>query len=1205
MTRKSAPLKLIVAMATAFFAVSSWAAGETDVAEGESSKVYCVKHMDVDDNSLVELSQQPASYAAEQGEQCFEKWYSVDGNPSVYTALESLTRSGTYIQVIALTTDIDLGGYDEGSGQCNEDFAPFNLYQEDYVTLTSKDTSSVRTIRGVCYKAGANEASFGGNFIDSIVSVNFEKVRLESLINAGLLGSSIKAPVVAKVSVNDAFVKAPVAGILASAVEENMTVADFTGENLYVNSLPELDVGDEFMTPQKVMIGGLVGIATELNVVRANIRTLTVSNNPETLVEPMTSISILINEADAYLGGIVGAASSVMLENVGIEQLQVIDRSDNEKISGLGGLIGYFEGRYFIVQKTYSSIADIYCFKSINCVSGFGAGLINFTEGPDDASISVLANYHYTMSESDLAEGFAGWVAGSYIRDYEDGDETEPDTVMTELFNKQGDVVAFIGDGNGGYTRGSTNVARANFRNAVGRIEVSGEFDTDTYTFFDEELQTAVPNGVLASEDMTTSAFADILNNVPGIVMLGYDDWRFDENHTTPFLFYETSSSDGGEGDNQPARVIFEISCALDDNCLTDDELAYFEEFGDELVGSSEYEFIVGSDGRIDNTKWLEFAYKLTLENSDRPSVYWATQDGVPFAKDNVYSSGVFYTLTVGTDPNPGGNGKTRPDEKDSLQRVVTLLLQSGNAVRLHAYAGKLEEGDVAQVKAELFKVNENGGDESVRDTMFDIEKNTSREEVDWDVFPLSAGTYWMDVTVSINNERFSFGYDFEVASQIAVGSSNTWKMLSLASVDMRKVKWDGDAKFYWWDEYSDVGQYWQYQELSKKDTPEEGRGYWYNSLFSRSLQLKEEAFVDEMEWKLDSVNSGWNMVANPYGWCIEMDIDIKDSAQIVEELKEQMESMGIDDPDWLEGEMEIRLAPPSVEFWSWDAEAGQYRQKTVLRPYEAVWAKVNDASYVSWSVPSYPAFVDTVDAEGEPVTMKSLNKATVKPVSGKLGWTLQVTLSDANGKKDSWNTLGAGLLAWTSEEPPAGMGDRVNLSILEGGKRLAKSVKAAGEGDTYEWNVELSATSGRKGYLDIAGVDALLERGLHVFVTVDGQTREVHSGEKLAVDLSPAAKTASIRVSPTAKIVAASELRGLRTVQAGNMLQVSFDAAGMGGAKARVDVFDTKGSAVASTSFRSTDGTNAISLEIPHRGLYTVRVVVAGHAATRRVLLR
>ncbi len=1202
MARISTPLKLLATMATVLCAVSSWAAGLSDESEGGTPKVFCVKHVEVEGISRVELSQQPASYTADQGEQCFEKWYSAEGNPAVNTALESFSLSDIYIDELVLTTDIDLGGYNEASGQCNEDFAPLNLNQQDPITLTSKDTSSVRTIRGICYKAGIDEASFGGKSIGTIIGVNFEKIRLESLVKAGLLGSSVQYISVTKVAVDGAFVKAPVAGILASSVERNMVVADFTGENLYVNSLPELDDSGSFMAPRKVIIGGLVGSVADLNVTKTNIKTLTVSNNPETLVEPMTSISRYINEADANLGGIVGAVGSVWLENVGIEQLQVIDRSDNEKTSALGGLIGFFEGSYFSVQKTYSSIADIYCFKDINCVCGFGAGQVNFTEKPGDALITALANYHYTMSESDLAEGFAGWVAGSYISKVENFEESEPDTVMTEMFNKNGNVVTFVDNGNGGYTRSSENVARANFRNALGRIVETGEFDPETYMFFDEELQTPVPNGVLASDYMTSSKFADILNNVPGIIMYDNNDWHFDENHNTPFLFYETAASDDDEGD-QPARVIFEISCALNDGCLTEDELAYFEEFGNQLVGSSEYEFIVGSDGRIENTKWLEFAYNLTLENPDRPSVYWATQDGVPFAKDNVYSSGVFYTLEVGTAPEQDNPDKTKPEDDADLPAVLTVL-QSGNAVRLHARAGKADDGEVIQIETELLTVDENGDDYVVDRRSFDVEKNGYHEEENWDVFPLSSGMYLMSVTVTAGNESYTVEYDFEVDSLIAVGSSSTWRMLSLASVDMRKVEWDDAGKFYWWDEFNIAGKYWQYQELSKKDEPEEGRGYWYNFVSNRSLQLKDEAFVDEMEWKLDSVNSGWNMVANPYGWYIDLEVEVVDTAKVLKWAEEEKKNKDVD-LEWVEHEVEIMLAPPAVEFWSWNEKKGEYEPADTLRPYEAVWAKVNKVSVASWPLSASPVFVDTVGLDDDEGERKSLNKAVVKTVSGKTGWTLQAILSDANGKMDSWNTLGAGLRAWASEEPPAGMGDRVNLSIVEGGKRLAKSVKAAGEGNAFEWNVELSATSARKGYLEIAGVDALLERGLHVFVTIDGKTREVHSGEKLAVDLSTTAKSANIFVAPTAKRSFASELRGLRAVQSGNALQVSFDASGMDGAKARVDVFDMKGSVVASASQRCVDGTNAFSLEIPHRGLYTVRVAVAGQAAMQRVLLR
>ena len=527
------------------------------------------------------------------------------------------------------------------------------------------------------------------------------------------------------------------------------------------------------------------------------------------------------------------------------------------------------------------------------------------------------------------------------------------------------------------------------------------------------------------------------------------------------------------------------------------------------------------------------------------------------------------------------------------------VLVQSGNAVQFSFPGAHFVRNDDAWVNVVL----ENDDGDTLKDTSFTC--NRYGCYIWWNKYPLKGGDYQFTAQMFDGVDTTEFVRTFKVATEIAEGKS--WHMVALSNVDLDDLNWDGKEKIYWWNENLSYGKYWQYQEFTKKSSPQQGVGYWYNSSEGKPLKLKDDAYIDEMEWSLDSVNSGWNMVANPYGWYVRLGVHKTDSAEVMKWYEEEKQKEDVD-MEWLEGEKEMMLAPSPVEFWRWDEEAGQYDPADTLKPYEAVWAKVNDAEYTQWSFSNTPAFVDTLKAEDEYSTPKHQSRGLFKAVentSKGSSWALQVMLSDVKGKKDSWNLLGAGLRAWNSEEPPAGMGDRVNLTILDGGKRLAKSVKAAGEGSAYEWSVELSATSGRKGYLEFAGIDALLERGLHVFVTVDGQTREVHSGEKFAVDISPVAKTASIRVAPTASKVVASELRGLRAFQSGNALQVSFDAAGMGGAKARVDVFDTKGSVVASTSLRSVDGTNMLSLEMPRRGLYTVRVAVAGKVATRRVLLR
>ena len=441
---------------------------------------------------------------------------------------------------------------------------------------------------------------------------------------------------------------------------------------------------------------------------------------------------------------------------------------------------------------------------------------------------------------------------------------------------------------------------------------------------------------------------------------------------------------------------------------------------------------------------------------------------------------------------------------------------------------------------------------------------------VEYEKYPLKSGHYKLTVKMADIAKTTTFMREFDVAKEIAAGKS--WHMVALSDVDMEGAVRSDKEKVYWWDENAKYGVYWQYQAFTSNTSVQQGLGYWYRSNEGKPLKLNEDAFDGNASWSLDSVNSGWNLLSNPYGWHI--DIGAKSN--------------------------------PDIEFWSWNEKTCQYDPVDSLKPYEAVWAKVHDGAIKSWTLQRKPVFVDSVGADGRSYSMTQKNRALAKPtgVSGS-GWSLRVVLSDGNGKMDSWNTLGVGERAVSSEEPPAGMGDRVNLSILGGGKRLAKSVKAASEGAAYEWTVELSATSARRGYLAVEGADALLESGLHVYVTVDGQTQEIHAGEKLPVDVSSTAKTASVRVAPTARKVVAPELRGIYVVKAGGALQVAFDAAGMGGSRARVDVFDMRGVSVASTAFKAADGRNTVSLTVPRRGLYMVRVAVAGQVALRRVLFR
>jgi hypothetical protein len=202
----------------------------------------------------------------------------------------------------------------------------------------------------------------------------------------------------------------------------------------------------------------------------------------------------------------------------------------------------------------------------------------------------------------------------------------------------------------------------------------------------------------------------------------------------------------------------------------------------------------------------------------------------------------------------------------------------------------------------------------------------------------------------------------------------------------------------------------------------------------------------------------------------------------------------------------------------------------------------------------------------------------------------LQAVLSDKNGKRDSWNIFGAGLNPFTAEEPPESMGDHVNLSIVEGKKFLAKSIRNFS--DEMEWDISLSASDDRVGYLTLEGVDGVKAYGYHVYVTVDGNTTEMQEGVPLQVYLKSTAKTATVRVAPTARVVVQNTLKGLRSARLGNKLQVSFEASnGLAGKNARVDLMDMKGNVVSSVSAKTAEGSNALLLDAPQTGLYMLRV--------------
>ena len=361
----------------------------------------------------------------------------------------------------------------------------------------------------------------------------------------------------------------------------------------------------------------------------------------------------------------------------------------------------------------------------------------------------------------------------------------------------------------------------------------------------------------------------------------------------------------------------------------------------------------------------------------------------------------------------------------------------------------------------------------------------------------------------------------------------------------------------FWWDETNPVGDFWQYRKFNMNQKFDSTRGYWYGPIEDEPLVLglQTPQMNDEIVWKLENKYSGWNFVANPFGWFIKLPED------------------------------------ESLTICKWNPKAGEYLPTDSLGPYEAVWVKTEKS--MTYRIPLKAAIV----FEGE---KKTLNKSATTE-----NWNLRAVLTDNNGRQDSWNILAAGKSASSLSEPPAGMGDRVNLSIVDGKRRLAKSVKQ--NSDDLEWNLEASATTSREGHLRFEGLESVLAKGVHVYATIDDETVEVVKDRPLDVQLTTKAKNVSVRVTKSAVTahVARNLISGFRVNQMSNALNVGFDAASkLAGAMVKVSIVGIDGRVVATSGAVAREGSNAVSMQKPKQGVYFVRLKVGSQTATRRILV-
>lgn len=506
-------------------------------------------------------------------------------------------------------------------------------------------------------------------------------------------------------------------------------------------------------------------------------------------------------------------------------------------------------------------------------------------------------------------------------------------------------------------------------------------------------------------------------------------------------------------------------------------------------------------------------------------------------------------------------------------------LALSGKAVRYSVPSNVFDKDARARVSMQLLDALGN----VIADTLL-FEGDNPPEVINWERFPLAFGRYAFKSEILNGNEKIEFNRDFVVKNEIAEVCEGCWHMVGLSNVNLKNVEW-GDAEFYWWDESRNFGRYWQYQEFSENDSPVEGRGYWFNTEMDQTLALKDtvprpENFV----WNLDSVYSGWNMVSNPYSWYIDAY-----ALYMVEE-----------------GGAVNKADTAAVKFWRWDAKVGAYEPVQYLAPHEAVWARVSRE--VKWEIPEMPCYVTVLDEDGNLVPAPGLKSSVslFKEAPAEGGFELRAVLADSKGRVDRWNTIGVGDQALMAEEPPQGMGDFVNLSVVEGKKALATSLKKRSDAGSYEWNMELKAADIRMGYLSFEGVDELKAKGLSLYVTVDGETTEVQEGKAMNVALGKDVKKANVYVAASPRKVASATLQGLKAVQVGRMLQVNFMAdASLAGGMTRVELVSLQGRVMAAASAKTLAGANTLNLEIPKSGVYMLRVKAGNRTAAGRIAVK
>ena len=1099
------------------------------------SKNFCFKEI-AGGTPVLEFFQKTG--AAESGESCFEAWYS-DGVSDAVTYLNGWLSNNAN-GAVSVTSNIEFAG--RNGSACNDGATAFKgkTINMGGSQVLESGVGGPYTISGACYVGESDAdrlvgfASFAGNSSGGIRNLKFSDAYFKTSASSAYVG------------IIPELQSCPTATV-AFEVENSEFYGDYAGAVVgyfadHTEPVSGAVVRNVAVTGKNA--GGAFGYAMNIKGVD-NIK-----------VSSVTVRGIDENDwLDCFLGGVFGRLQLAWesgISNVKVDGVNARCEASTG-VSYIGGIAGYF---------THDNGSNPYAGDTVvnATLSGgdYMGGLWGVSIYSGNAATSV--NMEDALFQGSIT-GNCGAKVGGIVGEMQEG-ASATDAVSIVHSSVIGDISAGCSEGVVDTTQVGGLVG--NFRVIDGRSpENSALTIENTYSIGDISGTDNV--GYLVGkldENLGDNNLTSIKNNYHygtqdastslGIGSYTLSDWQ---NPASANVYKNVRNAVNG------LDVDGTLITDSDNKIISTNtgELANGVADGDEMKsGKLAVAFNDGSGiwNRTDNVnEGLPYFEGYAPGSSSAADLSSSSSE----VRDESSSSAAESSSSETRDESSSCSADEKPDYTVPLKIVRPQFAQTGRAIRLSFESSAYDSR--RRVSSHLQILDKRTGRVVVDSLLGDSLASAFGASLEFRLE--QAGEYIAALSMGDSKEYDLYSETFTVVPAIG-GEPNTWYMVSLASVDKSSFHWNDDQHLYWWDD-GDTGDFWRYKKLEKGDTLVGNRGFWYSSLKGEPLVLRAEN-DDKMtvEWLLDSSYTGWNLISNPYGWRIDLFSE---------------------NPGMVEGDFGSETV-----FWRYNPKTYDYEETRYLEPYEAAWVKVS--KMMTWKASTTPVFLEAQEDDENQSFVE--NEKSLAKAESRNGWCLQLVLSDRNGRRDAGNTLGVASHPFVVDEPPASMGERVNLSIVEDGRLLAKSVRSAG--NAQEWTLRLDASDERAGYISVNGAEKLSALGKHVYVTVDGATTELKAGDSLQVSLGKSAKNATVRVTDEAKAYAKASLGALHTVRSGNRLQVSFNASGnLEGKMARVDILDLKGRVLATRSVLVHGGTANLSMDVPGSGLYVVRARAQG----------